>query len=448
VPDCKTLLLVEDEALIALAEQRSLQREGYRVVHVSTGEDAVRYVENECSHDRGHVDLVLMDIDLGPGIDGTEAARRILERRNVPLVFLSSHTEKEYTDRAERITSYGYIVKNSGDRVLFASIKMAFKLFEAHSALRESEERFRLLAENAEDLIYRMEFVPERRFTYVSPAATKMTGYTPEEHYADCDLGFKLVHPDDRERLLEMMDSGNGFGAPVVLRWCRKDGTVIWTEQNNVPIYDEDGTLIAVEGIARDVTERRRMEESLKQSNRRLSEFLQISKSVTAAEHSAALLQKIVDSATAVTHVDSGAVYLMHKGSTIRLAATTPPLPEDFSEQLRIADLREHPHVRRAIESGESIVMPDTETAALTPAEQEIVRLRNLRSCLYLPIRLRETALGVLILGSMGEPHTFDDEEVLLLHGFADQAARLIENTRKYEAAMGRPSGSRPEKFN
>ena len=67
-------------------------------------------------------------------------------------------------------------------------------------------------------MIYRIEFVPERRFTYVSPAATKLTGYTPEEHYEDCELGFTLVHPDDRERLLEMMHSGNGFETAVVLR--------------------------------------------------------------------------------------------------------------------------------------------------------------------------------------------------------------------------------------
>ena len=68
-------------------------------------------------------------------------------------------------------------------------------------SLAESEERFRRLAENAPDLIYRYEFAPRRGFTYVSPAATVVTGYTPAEHYADPDLGFKLVHPDDRPLL-------------------------------------------------------------------------------------------------------------------------------------------------------------------------------------------------------------------------------------------------------
>lgn len=72
---------------------------------------------------------------------------------------------------------------------------------QAEQDLRESEGRFRRLAENAPDLIYRYELTPKRGFTYVSPAATVITGYTPEEHYADPDLGFKLIHPDDRRRL-------------------------------------------------------------------------------------------------------------------------------------------------------------------------------------------------------------------------------------------------------
>jgi two-component system cell cycle sensor histidine kinase/response regulator CckA len=134
--------------------------------------------------------------------------------------------------------------------------------------LRESEERFYRLAENALDIIYRYRFVPEPGFEYVSPAATVITGYTPEEHYADPDLGVKIVHPEDRA-LLEQVRSGNAFGQPITLRWIRKDGTIIWTEQRNVPIYDEAGNLIAIEGIARDVTERKRAEEEI----RRLKEF-------------------------------------------------------------------------------------------------------------------------------------------------------------------------------
>ncbi len=123
----KTILLVEDEVLIAMAEARMLERRGFNVLMAHSGEEAVKTVD-----DTPGIDLVLMDIDLGPGIDGTEAAERILKGRDIPVVFLSSHTEPEVVEKTEKITSYGYVVKNTGETVLVASIKMAFKLYEAH----------------------------------------------------------------------------------------------------------------------------------------------------------------------------------------------------------------------------------------------------------------------------------------------------------------------------
>ena len=78
-------------------------------------------------------------------------------------------------------------------------------LLEKEEQLRESEDRYRRLTENAVDLIYRLELSPERRFSYVSPSASEITGFTPQDHYDDPDLGFQLIHPDDRHLLLDLM---------------------------------------------------------------------------------------------------------------------------------------------------------------------------------------------------------------------------------------------------
>ncbi len=145
----------------------------------------------------------------------------------------------------------------------------------AEERYRSSTEKLNLLLRNARDIIYRIDLVPERRYSYVSPAVAAITGYTPEEHYRDPDLGMKIVHPDDR-LLLEAVNRGEiPLDQPLALRWIRKDGTMIWMELKNVPVYDEDGTLIAIEGIARDVTERKRMEEALRESEERYRLFLQ-----------------------------------------------------------------------------------------------------------------------------------------------------------------------------
>jgi PAS domain S-box-containing protein len=145
---------------------------------------------------------------------------------------------------------------------------------QTEKALRASEQRFQRLAQNAQDIIYRYRFLPERSFEYVSPVATVITGYTPEEHYADPDLGLKLVHPDDRPLLTAATQGASDYDKPLTLRWVRKDGAIIWTEQRNVLIYDQAGNLVEIEGIARDITERKQAEEALWESNQRLQEAL------------------------------------------------------------------------------------------------------------------------------------------------------------------------------
>jgi PAS domain S-box-containing protein len=115
-----------------------------------------------------------------------------------------------------------------------------------------SKPDFEQLAARAVDIIYRYRLQPTRGFEYVSPAVTHVNGYTPEEHYADPDLGLKLVHPDDRA-LLDEVTRRAPNSDPLVIRWTRKDGKTIWTEQRDVLVYDEAGEVVALEGIAREI---------------------------------------------------------------------------------------------------------------------------------------------------------------------------------------------------
>jgi len=118
-------------------EAQRLRGFGYQVDVVHRGEDAVERVAD------GGIDLILMDIDLGTGMDGRETAQAILRRRSLPIVFLTSHAEEEVVARVRSITRYGYVLKSSGDFVLKSSIEMAFELFQAHAALQRSEARYR-----------------------------------------------------------------------------------------------------------------------------------------------------------------------------------------------------------------------------------------------------------------------------------------------------------------
>jgi len=191
----KKILLVEDETINARLGKRTLEKHGFEVIHANTGEGAVSAVESEPG-----IDLILMDIDLGPGIDGTAAAEIILKDNDIPLVFLSSHTEPEIVEKTEGITSYGYIVKNTGETVLLASMKMAFRLFDAkkkeeakEQKLRDGEERYRSIFENTGTSMFLIG--SDMTIEMVNDEFVCRFGYTRDEVSGRMKWT-ELVHPD------------------------------------------------------------------------------------------------------------------------------------------------------------------------------------------------------------------------------------------------------------
>lgn len=124
----------------------------------------------------------------------------------------------------------------------------------AQHALRASEERFRVIAENAADVVYRLSVGDRPRFDYVNPAVEAVLGYTPQEFYDDSDLIVKVTHDDDADEVRALAFQGVDDVRTLQLRMIRRDGTQIWTEHNVVPLRNSAGEVIAVTGIARDVT--------------------------------------------------------------------------------------------------------------------------------------------------------------------------------------------------
>jgi PAS domain S-box-containing protein len=147
-------------------------------------------------------------------------------------------------------------IEYKGKLVDIAIIRDITERKRAQEELKRSEERYRFLAENARDVIYRVSFVPAPHFEYVSPSVTAQLGYTPEECYADPDIWSKLIHPAYRTTMSEFGKSPALPKGAVITRWMRKDGTSIWAENSSTLFYDENGKVIAMQGISRDVTER------------------------------------------------------------------------------------------------------------------------------------------------------------------------------------------------
>ncbi len=126
------ILVVEDEAIVAMGIKHKLETMGHEVVDtVSTGKDAIRASKIH------EPDLVLMDIVLKGEMDGIEAARKIRDRFNIPIIYLTAYADEEMLTRAKVTEPYGYIVKPFKSSELNANIEMA--IYRHRAAMREKE---------------------------------------------------------------------------------------------------------------------------------------------------------------------------------------------------------------------------------------------------------------------------------------------------------------------
>ena len=280
--DKKTLLIVDDESVIALNEASLLKDWGYKVIVANTGAEGIKAALEQS------IDLILMDIDLGDEeMDGPTAARMILEDQDIPVIFLSCRTEPEILERAEKVDSYGYVLKASSKDVLHASIKIAFKLHKAYTeekrvsaalkesqkALRESEQKFRSLVENTNEWVWQVD--TQGKYCYVSSNAEEITGYPLSEIYGKTP--FEFMKPQEAQRVLGMFSKlaqNHEQIRNLEDTMIRKDGTPVIFETNATPLYDDAGALRGYFGTCRDITDRIKMEETIEESERQKNVIL------------------------------------------------------------------------------------------------------------------------------------------------------------------------------
>ncbi|MEG6584507.1 ATP-binding protein [Dendrosporobacter sp. 1207_IL3150] len=161
------------------------------------------------------------------------------------------------------IAPWGFLI-DAALRFIIAIGTLIVYLDKTRYDLLAKEQYYRLLAENASDVIYRFKFVPKMHFEYISPSVKKLTGHSPHSFYNSIRLIFSLTTPNDRPIL--RMFARKFFYEPdhtLILRIRRSDTSMIWVEQTSVPIVNEEGSCIGFEGIVRDITTRKNLEQDI-----------------------------------------------------------------------------------------------------------------------------------------------------------------------------------------
>ena len=250
--------------MLSIVTKESLRKFGYSVFTANTATKAIKEIQTNSA-----ISIVLMDIDLGSEMDGIETANIILSQRDIPLIFISSHTDVETVQKTEAINCYGYILKNSAPIILNTTIKMTIKLFEAKQKAREteitlkqSEAHYRFLFEHGNDAILIVD--SNSKFADANPAACNLLGYTHDEllnlSIPDTQLPEDLV--EQRLRLDELRMKGKAIN---IRRFRRKDGSIFLGETNALLRPDN-----FIQATIRDVTDQKNKEELIETFNKRI----------------------------------------------------------------------------------------------------------------------------------------------------------------------------------
>ena len=253
------ILIVEDESIIAYGLAKSLLQMGFDVLGtVATGEEAITVAE------QSKPDLVLMDVALKGKMDGIEAAQRITERVGSAIVYLTAHAERDLLERAKITGPYAYLVKPVPNRDLRLALEIAEYRIAMEKRLRDSEERFRLLLEDAP--VNCLFTDAHGRLVAVNKACQDLLGYQAPEVLGRSLYGILAAGSRGRLRryLQKCFSAGEAFRTHLEI--IRSDGASIDVEFYAKPAVDEHRGCCGIRAVLHDVTEKRRGEKALKKS--------------------------------------------------------------------------------------------------------------------------------------------------------------------------------------
>ncbi|MFW5807198.1 MAG: PAS domain S-box protein, partial [Spirochaetota bacterium] len=208
--------------------------------------------------------------------DGTEAAERILAEVNVPVVFLTSHTEREYVDRVRDITSYGYVAKHSGEFVLIESIRMALQLFDAHRDIATKEERLEQIVDEAPVGLFAAH--RDGKLQRVNPELARILGfYSPTEAVKRCrDIGTEVFkRPEQWRELVRALDE-HGVVRDFRIEARRSNGETAFLKLSARRFRDENNRVTGISGYIVDETDQHRAEQDLQQANRERDSIIEL----------------------------------------------------------------------------------------------------------------------------------------------------------------------------
>jgi len=262
-----TILIAEDEYITGTDIQNCLIDMGYDApLVVDNGAEAIEKAGTL------HPDVVLMDITLIGEISGIDAASVIRERYDIPVIFLTAHSDDATFEHARVTEPFGYLIKPFEPRSLHISIEMALYKHAIDERLRKSEERYRGFVQNFLGIAYR--YNQDASLEFLHGATEAITGY-PADAFMKKTINWNaLVHPDDAHdvRALDaMIRESAEYSATRDYRIIHRTGEVRWIHERIQKIREDGRSPAFIQGACYDITDRKNAEDATAVASRKLN---------------------------------------------------------------------------------------------------------------------------------------------------------------------------------
>lgn len=275
------VLYVDDEPVLLEIGKTFLEKvNNFSVDTLTSATEALTCISTK------QYDVIISDYQM-PGMDGIEFLQKVRESgSNVPFILFTGKGREEVVIEAINNGVDFYLQKGGQPKAMFAElahkVSQAVQRRRAEMSLFESERRYRLLAEHVRDVIMIADM--DMRLTYISPSVTALRGVTPEEALNESIEG--VMTSESYQKLMKQRDAGirkMQSGGPIddfhlqELEFYKSDGSTVWTEMVISLIFGPGKRPVGVVGVIRDISERKKAQEALSESEERFRAIVETS---------------------------------------------------------------------------------------------------------------------------------------------------------------------------